>query len=193
MNNELTHHGIKGMRWGVRNGPPYPLKVHQNFLNRSFGRLTGHYARRNLNVNLPKSEKEAKKQGWRKLSQKMSSMHQHHTEGGVPNTKWISPDGHREVVFTGKGRKQHITHNPADEGSYNHFDQVKNPLAHAIGDVLPYLISGNSEYDATTKADRVLSTVQSFVGSPSSSINKKSVSRGKKTTSRILKRKRKKR
>ena len=23
--NELRHHGIKGMRWGVKNGPPYPL------------------------------------------------------------------------------------------------------------------------------------------------------------------------
>lgn len=28
--NELYHHGIKGQKWGVRNGPPYPLssKVH---------------------------------------------------------------------------------------------------------------------------------------------------------------------
>jgi len=25
----LAHHGIKGQRWGVRNGPPYPLKGHE--------------------------------------------------------------------------------------------------------------------------------------------------------------------
>lgn len=24
-NNTLSHHGIDGQRWGVRNGPPYPL------------------------------------------------------------------------------------------------------------------------------------------------------------------------
>lgn len=24
-NGELYHHGIKGMKWGVKNGPPYPL------------------------------------------------------------------------------------------------------------------------------------------------------------------------
>lgn len=23
---ELTHHGVKGMHWGIRNGPPYPLQ-----------------------------------------------------------------------------------------------------------------------------------------------------------------------
>lgn len=25
MNNELMHHGIRGQKWGTRNGPPYPL------------------------------------------------------------------------------------------------------------------------------------------------------------------------
>lgn len=32
---ELTHHGIKGQSWGVRNGPPYPLdqKTHNSVVN----------------------------------------------------------------------------------------------------------------------------------------------------------------
>lgn len=28
MRRELFHHGIKGQKWGKRNGPPYPLKIH---------------------------------------------------------------------------------------------------------------------------------------------------------------------
>lgn len=37
MNDELYHHGIDGMHWGVRNGPPYPLdsKTHNKVVSRS--------------------------------------------------------------------------------------------------------------------------------------------------------------
>ncbi len=30
MNRVLYHHGIKGQKWGVRNGPPYPLDTPKN-------------------------------------------------------------------------------------------------------------------------------------------------------------------
>lgn len=38
----LAHHGIKGQKWGVRRGPPYPLGAHPKgtkSLRKSFGRL----------------------------------------------------------------------------------------------------------------------------------------------------------
>ncbi|MCD8159076.1 MAG: hypothetical protein LUD77_09345 [Clostridiales bacterium] len=31
----LCHHGIKGQKWGVRNGPPYPLKKNENKVENS--------------------------------------------------------------------------------------------------------------------------------------------------------------
>lgn len=42
--NELYHHGIKGQKWGVRNGPPYPLnsKVHASVVKgRGRGKVGG--------------------------------------------------------------------------------------------------------------------------------------------------------
>ena len=31
--NELYHHGVEGQKWGVRNGPPYPLNNHRKLAN----------------------------------------------------------------------------------------------------------------------------------------------------------------
>ncbi len=31
----LCHHGVKGQKWGVRNGPPYPLKKNKNKVENS--------------------------------------------------------------------------------------------------------------------------------------------------------------
>lgn len=31
MSRWLAHHGIKGQKWGIRNGPPYPLESDDNF------------------------------------------------------------------------------------------------------------------------------------------------------------------
>lgn len=192
-NQELYHHGIKGMRWGVRNGPPYPLKVHQNVINRAFGKITGHYARQNMNINLPKNEREARRRGWTKLSARASAMHQFKTRDGVRNAKWISPDGHREVVYTGKGKNQRITYDPRDVGTYNYYSHKQSLIGHTVRDVLPYLIAGNSEYDPTTKLDRIKHSVSSFLSTPSSNVKSKSVERGKKRVDKVLrKRKRKK-
>lgn len=46
LDNNLSHHGMKGQKWGVRNGPPYPIKrltnaAGQNIIEVDKNELTG--------------------------------------------------------------------------------------------------------------------------------------------------------
>lgn len=128
-----------------------------------FGYTSGHYLRNKLNKNLPQNEAEAKKQGWIKLSKKESEMHQFHQEDGVRNSKWISPDGHREVVYTGKGKNQHITTDPRDVGTYNFANPKKDPIGHTLFDVVPYVLVGNSANDSTSAVQRLMDPARSLI------------------------------
>lgn len=189
----LVHHGIKGQKWGVRrfqnedrtwtaegkirygndNKPKEKIHLIKDTIKESkslkselrtyLGNKTGHYSRNEHNVDLPKNDADAKKKGWIKLTDEQSAMHQNSKEGGVNNTKWISQDGHREVVFTGKGKNQHITSDVRDEGTYNYANPIENPLGHTVYDVLPYIFLGNDANDPTTTAGRLYVSAANFL------------------------------
>lgn len=134
----------------------------QSLKNTIYGTLSGHYLRNKLNKDLPTNDADAEAKGWRKLSDKDSAMHQFFKEDGVRNSKWVSPDGHREVVFTGKGENQHRTTHAEDAGTYNFFDPKKHPIGHATLDVLPYVFLGNSADDSTTIVTRLSESYKNF-------------------------------
>ena len=157
----LMHYGIKGMRWGFRKSKKYKNLISnaKNYI----GNKTNHYTRNENNLYLPSNDADAARQGWIKLSSKESAMHQFNKENGVENSKWVSPDGHREVVFTGKGNDQHVTTDARDIGTYNYYDPRKNPAGHVALDVIPYVILGNSSEDSTTIYQRISESAKNFV------------------------------
>lgn len=142
------------------------LKYTKDSVKEYLGNKTHHYTRNQLNVDLPKNDKDAAKKGWRKLSSKESAMHQFSQHDGVENSKWVSPDGHREVVFTGKGKNQRITDDVRDEGTYNYYDPQVDPFKHTIYDVLPYIVFGNESNDPTTAAGRIGESIKNFLNKP---------------------------
>lgn len=165
----LAHHGIKGQKWGVRRyqnaDGSYTAAGRERYgvvrKTRNFiGTKSGHYGRNKHNTDLPTNDIDALDQGWTKLSKKQSAFHQFNTHGGVDNSKWLSPDGKKEVVFTGKGKRQRITKDARDEGTYNYFDPIMHPVLHAVADVTPYMILGNSVKDTTTPYSRTKKALQ---------------------------------
>lgn len=181
----LMHYGVKGMKWGVRrwqnkphtnssNHSPRTFKQKKDLLNQLKDK---HYNRNDNNTNLPKNDADAEKMGWRKLSSKESAMHQFSQKDGVENSKWVSPDGHREVVFTGSGSNQKITEDQRDIGTYNYYDPQDHPVGHTVYDVLPYIILGNNKQDSTTAYTRIAGSIKSFMKTP---VNEVKVDEGRK-------------
>lgn len=157
--NYIMHHGVKGMQWGVRKDKgPVPTGTRHALdrrLRNYIGKKTGHYGRNDKNVNLPQNAREAKKMGWEKSSKAASSAHQFYRKDGVANQKWMSPDGHREVIFSGRGNNQRINSHQEDFGTYNKYNYKTNPIGHTVVDVLPYIALGNGAEDNTTMLQRV--------------------------------------
>ena len=72
-----------------------------------------------------------------------SDFHQHHTVDGKKNIKYVSADGHFEMVYNGYNEIQNQYNNPDDMGTYNYYSPTTEPVQHGIYDVIPYLQYGN--------------------------------------------------
>src|SRR5262249_45863219 len=101
-----------------------------------------HYARNDMNVEPPLWYAE---KHWRELYG--DEMALHNMGGATGNRKFISPNGHCEVVYKANGQ---IETNPLNMGTYNKYDPQLHPWLPGIFDVLPYMILGNSPEDMFT-------------------------------------------
>jgi len=105
-----------------------------------------HYdVRKAWNTDLPQSPDEALAAGWRGPDNggPSAACHQY-TSPSKTNTKYVSPDGHREVIFDYKGN---MVTNPLDIGTYNLCPSEQSYLGHFAVDILPWIVFGNDDDD----------------------------------------------
>ncbi|MDR2193130.1 MAG: hypothetical protein LBP19_01465 [Treponema sp.] len=84
--------------------------------------------------------------GWKLLSPNEAVLHQL-GKNGEYNLKFVSDDGHFEIIYNKDGKKITQENDPKNMGTFNYADPVLNPRKHSILDVMPYFIWGNTEED----------------------------------------------
>lgn len=88
-------------------------------------------------------------EGWTELTPKESIFHRM-GPGNENNRKFISPDGHSEAIFRpdDSGGQPTLVLDSANLGTYNFFGpRFLFGITHAIFDVIPYFVFGNSPGD----------------------------------------------
>ncbi|MDX9808501.1 MAG: RHS repeat-associated core domain-containing protein [Acholeplasma sp.] len=106
----------------------------------------GHYNRNIFNTDLPSKPDNADSMGWKIGDPR------YHRFSDSKNIKWVSSDGHKEIIFDSAGN---IVDDPRDIGTYNFIpNSIAFGVGHGIVDVLPWILWGNNSKDSTTFFDR---------------------------------------
>lgn len=107
---------------------------------------------------LPQTQEEAEElvsQGlWKHKKASQALCHQFNVGDNHPNEKYMSSDGHFEVIYDANGA---MVTAPEDAGSYNLLppDGVIGCVGHFSLDMLPWYLWGNSPDDSTTIGQRI--------------------------------------
>lgn len=113
-----------------------------------------HYGRNAFNE---KASPEHIQRNWQLLPVGQSAYHMM-GPGNEANAKYVSKNGHSEAVIN-PITNTHVT-DPRNRASFNYFSpHVAKGIPHAIADVVPYMLLGNSPRDMLT-ADRFKATAK---------------------------------
>ena len=108
-----------------------------------------HYGRNQFMSDLPQSPEIATECGWD--DSVGVACHQFMSPDRT-NIKYVSPDGHSEVIFDHDGN---IVTDSEDYVTYNFVDSRQDPAGHFYKDILPWLLWGNDEKDSTDMHQRL--------------------------------------
>jgi RHS repeat-associated protein len=131
-----------------------------------------HYDKRKAkNTSLPKTPQEADDLNWKNSNPKSdvnpngggpaANCHQY-TSPDKSNVKFVSPDGHREVIYNSEGN---IVLDSRDIGTYNFCpsDELwysNASIGHFIHDILPWILFGNDDDDLGPVGHMIISILE---------------------------------
>ena len=110
-----------------------------------------HYSRNDNNPAFPKEFDPDYFEDW---DDGVSANCHQFTSANKNNKKFVSPDGKYEAIYD---EDNNLVTDSRDVGTYNYASPNKDPLGHAIKDVLPWIIWGNSPEDSTKWYQRLFS------------------------------------
>ncbi len=106
-----------------------------------------HYYRNNLNIEFSYDElmklNERLPENMKWTDDVAADFHQNHTVNGQDNIKYVSADGHFEIVYNANGEIQNQYNDTDDMGTYNYCSPESDPIGHVTYDIVPYMAHGN--------------------------------------------------
>ena len=118
-----------------------------------------HYDKRKAkNTDLPAKKSDAVNQGWKSSEDPTNPQANYHqyTSPDKSNVKFVSPDGHREVIYNSAGD---MVLDSKDIGTYNFFPSdisFWGDVGHVCFDILPWIFFGNDDDDPGPVAHKII-------------------------------------
>lgn len=108
--------------------------------------INEHYFRNELNIDLSWEEFQILNERLpdnMKWTTVIADLHQNNIVNDKKNIKYVSADGHFELIYNGNNILLTSKNNPDDMGTYNYYSPINKKICHVYYDVIPYLEFGN--------------------------------------------------
>ena len=148
---ELYHHGIKGQRWGQRNGPPYPLGYNQKSSEeKSFGARSGKN-RKNNAYQKDRNQHSANQHNTNQHSVNQHIENQRNTNQQEHEARDLDYRTSKKIISLYERRAKLLSKQDKTEEKIKKVDSKIDRLNKKLGDGIKYYIVQNDEMDYSNK------------------------------------------